>query len=255
MQRGSAKRLPDAGGYEVWLLCVGWLDFEPGDILPGEPVRGCVNALLLRGRRETLLVDAGSGPADVVWPGAAELEGALAAAGLAPSDVDGVVLTHLDFDHAGGVLAGEWPDALEPAFPRVIVSEVDIDVWRNRAADESTVATRLVHAYEAAGRLELAADGQEFRPGLRLVSAPGHREGHCVLLIGDELVYGADVLHHAQHVEHPEWDAAFDADAAQALATRREWIARLAEAGTPVAFSHVPELGRILPGPRWSGPS
>ena len=119
MKAGEAQKLPDAAGYETWLLCMGSIEAAPGLMLPDEAATLPVNALLLRGHGETLLVDAGSGPADVIWPGAASLEEALAAAGTTADEIDAVVLTHLDFDHAGGALAGvrEW--VLTPAGERV----------------------------------------------------------------------------------------------------------------------------------------
>jgi glyoxylase-like metal-dependent hydrolase (beta-lactamase superfamily II) len=240
-------RLPDARGYELRLLDVGSLSFEAGDVLPDRPVTTCVNALLVRGRGQTLLVDAGSGPADVLWPGAAGLQSALAGEGVEVDEIDAVVLTHLDFDHAGGTLVGTWPDDVRAAFPRLVVSAVALEEVR-----ELQVAGRVLAAYEGEGALELVEDGVEFRPGLRLVSAPGHRQGHCALLVGDEFVFAADVLHHETHIEHPEWDRKFDADPELALETRRTWIERLAESGTPVAFTHIPSRGRVLPGPVWS---
>jgi glyoxylase-like metal-dependent hydrolase (beta-lactamase superfamily II) len=248
---GTAKRLPDAAGYEIWLLDVGSLDFEAGGVLPDRPATVCVNALLVRGHGETLLVDAASGPFDVIWPGANRLEDALAAVGVRRREIDAVVLTHLDFDHAGGALAGTWPDELRPAFPRAILSAVDFPGKRPGERDDWDVGRTLIPGYRAVAALETVDDGAEFRPGLTLVSAPGHRPGHAVLLFGDELVFGADLLHHEEHVAHPEWDAFADADAALALETRRRWIERLAGAGTPVAFSHLPTRGRILPGPTW----
>jgi glyoxylase-like metal-dependent hydrolase (beta-lactamase superfamily II) len=131
-----------------------------------------------------------------------------------------------------------------------VISELGIDWWRQREPSEWNAGTRIVETYEAAGGLELV-DESQFRPGLRLVSAPGHRQGHCVVLLGDELVHGADLLHHALHVEHPEWDGYYDEDVPLALATRRQWYSRLAESETPVVFAHVPERGRIVGGPKW----
>jgi glyoxylase-like metal-dependent hydrolase (beta-lactamase superfamily II) len=250
---GKATRLPDVAGYEAWLLRVGALEFEPGWVLPGRAARVDVNALLLRGHGETILIDAGSGPADVIWPGAPEhtLDEALAQAGIAKADVDAVVLTHLDFDHAGGALTGTWRDDLRPAFPRAILSEVDLGVLRPGEPENWDVATPIISLYRAAGTLELAADAAEFRPGLRLVSAPGHRPGHCVVLIGEELVHGADLIHHEEHLEHPEWDSTGDADPDVGLATRRAWFDRLAQSEVPVVFSHLPTRGRVRPGGRW----
>jgi glyoxylase-like metal-dependent hydrolase (beta-lactamase superfamily II) len=251
MSGGTARRLPDAAGYEIWLLDVGSLDFEPGGVLPDRAATVCVNALLVRGPGETLLVDAASGPADVVWPGANKLEAAVADAGARLEEIDAVVLTHLDFDHAGGALAGTWRDDLRPAFPRAILSAVDFPGKRPVEPEDWDVGTPLIAMYRAAGALDLVEDGAELRPGIRLVSAPGHRPGHCVLEFGDEFVFGADLLHHEEHVKHPEWDMLADVDAGLALETRRRWIDRLAAEGTPVAFSHLPARGRILPGPSW----
>jgi glyoxylase-like metal-dependent hydrolase (beta-lactamase superfamily II) len=251
MSGGTARRLPDAAGYEVWLLCVGALDFPEGELIPNREVTICVNALLLRGYGKTLLVDAGSGPADVLWPGAAELDRGLSAAGVSESDVDGVVLTHLDFDHAGGALTGTWPGEVRPVFPRAIMSAVDFGVGRPGEPEDWDVGTRLIEAYDQAGGLELVADGAEFRPQLRLVVAPGHRPGHAVVLIGQELVFGADLVHHEAHIDNPHWDTSNDVDPELALTTRRSWIARLEETATPVAFSHIAQRGLVASGPTW----
>jgi glyoxylase-like metal-dependent hydrolase (beta-lactamase superfamily II) len=252
MDGGEATRLPDAAGYELWLLCVGRMDFAPGQALADRAVSICVNALLLRGHGLTVLVDAGSGPADSIHPGAALLDEALESADVTSDEIDAVVLTHLDFDHAGGVLAGTWPDEVRGAFPRVVISSVDFGQRRPAEPDDWDTGTRVIRAYGQDGRLEQAASGVEFMPGLRLVSAPGHRPGHCVLLVGDELVHAADLLHHEEHVEAPEHDNWSDADPEVALRTRLAWLERLARDETPVVFSHFSGRGRILPAYQWA---
>jgi glyoxylase-like metal-dependent hydrolase (beta-lactamase superfamily II) len=249
MSAGAATRLPDAAGYEVHLLCCGHLAMAPGTVLPDRGVETPVNALLLRGHDEVVLVDAGSGVVDRWWPGGADLDGALAAAGTTAAAVTCLVLTHLDFDHAGGALAGTWRSPVTPRFDRVVVLDEDLDWWRGRT--DPNLGTPLLLEVEPAGVLDPVPAGVEFAPALTLVPLPGHRPGQAGVLVGDELLHAADLLHHALHVEHPEWDHEYDHDVPLALATRREWIARLERTGLPVVFSHVAGRGRIVAGPRF----
>jgi glyoxylase-like metal-dependent hydrolase (beta-lactamase superfamily II) len=206
-----------------------------------------INVLLLRGA-STVLVDAGTGILAPWWPfdGFEEdMVGALSWAGLVVDDIELVVVTHLDFDHVGGLVSGSWPDGLEVAFANatVAVPAGAADWARSADPDESLNAgSRIVDYLEREGRLiEVAANG-EAAPGVRLRPAPGHRPGHSLVEIDREpsLTHGADVLHHALHAEHPEWDGMGDADRGLGLATRRSLLAELATRGTCCVFSHIP---------------
>ena len=241
--------LPDAAGYRVDLLDLGELSFDPGKLLPEAPVTVPVTALLLRGNGTTVLIDCGSGGYDSDLEGTELLRAALAEHGLSVGDVETLVLTHMDGDHAGGALAGTWPDDVRAAFGRVVILDEAIDWWRART--DPCLGTGLVAALERDGVLEPVAAGVEFAPHLRFESAPGHRPGHAAVWIGDEFVHGADILHVAEHVANPAWDAYFDTDEALGLQTRLQWIDRLVESGTPVLFSHNAARGRIVAGPAW----
>jgi glyoxylase-like metal-dependent hydrolase (beta-lactamase superfamily II) len=208
------------------------------------PVRTPVNAVLLRGHGRTILVDSGSGPFVTSWPGATdELAARLDAEGATPGVV---ILTHLDFDHSGGLVAAGGPDGLAPALPGVpvIAPAAAVAEARRDAADESP-GPRVIAALDRAGLVEGYEDGDEPAPGLRLRSAPGHRVGHSILEIGASLVHAVDIVHHPLHVEHPEWDQTWDFEPEVALATRRTILAELAERGSTVVTSHFASPGRI----------
>jgi glyoxylase-like metal-dependent hydrolase (beta-lactamase superfamily II) len=221
-------------GWKVSLLELGRLPMEAEKLAPAGALAGSepipVNGLLLSREGETVLVDSGSGPLTALWPGATDVG---LPSGLAP---DLVVLTHLDFDHLGGLVT----ESMEPVFPeaRVVMAEgagrIEPDLDRRRASRR---------AFEAL-EVEELPEG-EIVPGVYLRSAPGHRAGHSIVEVEDELVHLADLVHHTLHVEHPEWDAATDDDPACALATRRAILAEVADRGVIVVGSHLPGPGRV----------
>jgi glyoxylase-like metal-dependent hydrolase (beta-lactamase superfamily II) len=214
-----------------------------------QPVEVPVNALLLRRAAEAVLVDTGSGIADGWWPGAAGLERELAAAGCDPGAVTRIVITHLDFDHSGGLLGGRWPDDLRPAFPRARVAVLadGLGWWRERDPDAPfNAGTRALRTLACHGLLDELADGDAVAEGMRIVAAPGHRPGHACVVVDGALAHLADVVHHRAHVSHPEWDPQFDADPATAHATRLRWLAWAADERVDVVHAHVAGVGRIV---------
>jgi len=54
----------------------------------------------------------------------------------------------------------------------------------------------------------------------------------------DPFVFAADTFHNVEHVAHPEWDTSSDADGELALATRRRFLAQLADTGARTAITH-----------------
>jgi glyoxylase-like metal-dependent hydrolase (beta-lactamase superfamily II) len=239
----------EADGWDVSLLEVAVVPIEAEHLGPAGTFEGIlrppVNALLLRGHGRTVLVDSGPGPLVGMWEGATERLAEVLAAEDAEPDL--LIATHLDFDHCGGFVGGTWPDGLVAAFPnrRVLAPAEAVERARQRVVDEQP-APQVVATLDASGLLDEYVDGDEPAPGLRLRSAPGHRVGHSILEIGGSVVHAADVFHHPLHVEHPEWDTAFDSDPELGLETRKALLAELAGRGVTVVVSHIDSPGRIV---------
>ena len=209
------------------------------------------NCLYLQAGEYQVLVDIGWGKGGERGEGA--LLERLLAAGIAPADIDVVLLTHLDGDHVGGITT---PDG-QFAFPNAdyVVSEEAWEVWTDDARSAHLPERQVTLARETLGqiqsRLEVVPPEVEFLPGLTLISAPGHRPGHVALEVASQgalLYHLADAVGHPLLMEHPSWHWSFDSWPEQAEADRRRLLALAAERQALVFGSHLPfpGLGHVV---------
>lgn len=159
----------------------------------GSRERLALRPLLVIAGNRRLLVDPGLGD----WPPTAigdgwhrdeptALDQSLRAAGLEPTDITDVILTHLHIDHCGGTLTGS-PAGTSLRFPRarhfVQRREWDHAVAgagrRHRSGYHPTAFLPLA----AAGVLELVDGDAEPAPGITLRLTPGHTPGFQLVLV------------------------------------------------------------------------
>ena len=121
----------------------------------------------------------------------------LAAAGFKPEDIDVVVLSHLHFDHAGGVLA-QWQEGAAPSlvFPNASYI-VGREHWERalhpHPRDRASFITELPALLEGTGRLELVdgAYSKTLGNAVRFHYSDGHTPGLMLSeIVGPEMVDG-----------------------------------------------------------------
>jgi glyoxylase-like metal-dependent hydrolase (beta-lactamase superfamily II) len=201
-----------------------------------------------------VLVDTG---ADGLAPTTGRLMQNLQDVGIAPGDIDTVILTHGHPDHIGG----NTDAGGKPAFPnaRYVMWRDEWNFWTSKQAeqrlDEHLREVLIKFACENLPPIEAKTDlidrEKEIVPGIRAVEARGHTPGHMALEIaskGEQLLCISDAALHPIHLEQPEWYAAVDLDPGQAVATRRQLLHRAADQNALVLAFHFPfpGIGRIV---------
>ncbi|HEY3271357.1 MAG TPA: MBL fold metallo-hydrolase [Geothrix sp.] len=213
-----------------------------------------VNAFLVRMPGRIVLVDTGIGKDPEEDSG--HLTEQLAAAGVAPSDIDLILITHDHFDHIGGLLKADGTRAFPKAVLRVARREhafwtEDPSRLPERLRDRAPKLKALFGVYEKAGAFRPFEDGEELAPGLRALPAHGHTGGHTVYAFtseGQELWCIGDLIHFgAVQFQRPEVGVAFDLDGGRAVQVRQELFRKAARRKVVLAGAHLPRIVRITP--------
>ncbi|KQW43648.1 MULTISPECIES: MBL fold metallo-hydrolase [unclassified Roseateles] len=187
----------------------------------------CCHCLLVETRDGLALVDTGFGQRDVANPRARlsgfflallspdfrqEMTAAhqIAALGYRPADVRHIVLTHLDFDHAGGL--DDFPETtihlLQRERDEAFRQTTWLDRQRYRPQQWSSHPRWRLHGAsggEAWFGFDQVCTGQGLPAGIALVPLPGHTFGHAGVAVdmgGRWLLQAGDAYFH-----HREMDA------------------------------------------------
>ncbi|MBU2667213.1 MBL fold metallo-hydrolase [Actinoplanes bogorensis] len=205
-------------------------------------LRTVLHTWLIRSQGRTILLDTGAGNhkerpyASVYAHHDTAYLANLAAAGVAPEDVDLVINTHLHVDHVG------WNTRLDgrewvPTFPRAtyLMPAADFDYWNplknprppgdgNQNVFEDSVAP--VHA---AGQVQLWSGSHRIDSDLVLEAHPGHTPGSSVLRLESGALFVGDMLHSPVQIAQPDVNSCWCEDQAMARAARRRLLAEAAD--------------------------
>ena len=244
----------DAGsilGPAPWVL---WRDVVGDELDAERRLVQALNCLLVETPAGRVLVETGIGervPEKMRRVRAVEGDPILPAmrkAGFDPGSVDVVAMSHLHFDHAGGLLDADG----RRAFPRAtIVAQraewaVALDDNPRNTAAYDQPELRLVQAWGAEG----AADGErEVLPGVSVVPTGGHSGGHQGVVVrgprGTVAFFGDLAMR--PWSTNPRWVTAFDDFPLDSVRVKARLFDRAAEEAWTVILSHearVP-IGRL----------
>ena len=197
-----------------------------------------------------VLFDTGMGTQKMFGPQTGRLIRSLLEAGIAPAQIDAVVISHAHIDHIGGLVNA----ANQRLFPnaKIYLSQADFDFWTDeKKIADPKVKDFVLHARKNLlpyrDRLVWVKDGQAVLPGITALAAPGHTVGHTIYMIeseGQKACFVGDLTHHqVLLVERPRLEFAYDTDPKQSAATRVKMLDMLAANKIPLMAYHFPWPG------------
>ncbi len=266
---GESRRF--AGGVTVRVVRAGWFRPDAGGFFGVVPrplwsrlvetdERGrllCrLNLLLIDAGGKRILVETGTGSRmtdrdrDIKGVEGGEPAVALAAVGEDPASIDFVIVSHLHYDHAGGMLG---PDG-GPSFPnaRYVVQRDEAEAAHgDELRVQGIMEVEQLDVVRAAGQLAEVSGEVELVEGVRVVRTGGHTRGSQAVLMGSErgggragdpterAIFWGDLIPTRWQVP-VRWTSAYDDYPIDAIEMRNELVGRAASEGWWSYFTHDP---------------
>jgi glyoxylase-like metal-dependent hydrolase (beta-lactamase superfamily II) len=174
---------------------------------------------------------------------------ALRNAGFDPDTVDLIALSHLHFDHAGGLLTADGARAFPRARVIAQAREWEFALGPNPRLQASydQPELRLVEAWAR----PTSADGDvEVLPGVSVIRTSGHSGGHQAIVVrGPEGTLGfIGDLFMRPWGANPRWISSFDDFPLTSVEAKTQLFGRAAEEGWTIVLSHEPRrpVGRLV---------
>jgi N-acyl homoserine lactone hydrolase len=203
------------------------------------PLRLPVPAYVIETERERILVDTGLHPGapEAIGPFRLDQEPCIADQ-VDLATITRVVLTHLHFDHAGGL-------SLVPPSVPVVVQRREWEAGHDAAAVRRNFFLPSDYGDDRPvtlvdGDHDLLGDGS-----VQLLLTPGHTPGHQSVRVGERLVIGGDVTHFASGLDDRRFPVFADDFSSQASSAER--LRELRDGGATVLPGHDPDV--LVPGP------
>jgi glyoxylase-like metal-dependent hydrolase (beta-lactamase superfamily II) len=245
---------PDAGGFFGVVPRPLWERFTGTDERGRLLIR--LNLLLIESAGKRVLVETGTGvrmtdkDRDIKGVEGGDPAEALRAVGEDPASIDFVVISHLHYDHAGGLVDADGRPNFRNA--RYVIQREEAEAAHG---DELRLAGLMeveqLDLVRAAGQLAEVSGEVEMVPGVRVLPTGGHTRGSQALLIGaaeggaragdphDRAIFWGDLIPTRWQIP-VRWTSAFDDYPIDAVEIRNALVRRAADEGWWCYFTHDP---------------
>jgi glyoxylase-like metal-dependent hydrolase (beta-lactamase superfamily II) len=216
-----------------------------------------LNEVVVRSGGQTILIDAGLGEEYPDFPRAGQWGQRLGAAGIDLGSVTDVVLTHMHFDHVGGLLVDGVKERLRPDL-RIHVAAAEVKFWASPDFSRTAMPPALADLARRASKQFLDEYRSQLRPfdeecevapGVVVRRTGGHTPGHSVVRLAsgdDRLMFAGDAIFPVSF-DHPEWHNGFEHDPEEATRVRLQLLRELVATGAWLVATHMPfpSVGRV----------
>lgn len=218
-------------------------------LLP-EVIDWSLNQVVVRSGDRTILIDSGLGEEYPGFERTARWAPRLEAAGIDLASVTDVVLTHMHFDHVGGLLVDGVKEQLPPNV-RIHAAAAEAEFWESPDFSRTVVpqpvadairqsAQRFLKKYRS--QLRTFESEYEVAPGVVVHRTGGHTPGHSIVRLAsgtDRLTFVGDAVLPASF-DQPGWHNGFEHDPEEAVRVRLRLLRELAATGEPLVGTHLP---------------
>ncbi|WP_137703117.1 MBL fold metallo-hydrolase [Marimonas lutisalis] len=226
------------------------VDFLKAHYLNSEQNYAHTNHVFVELGDAKVLVDVGSGSRFFSTTG--RLVANMEAAGIDPSSITHVFITHAHPDHIWGI-RDDFDEAIFPD-AAYFIGEAEHAYWMqddlaNKVAPEDQqFVVGAVNSINVDGvEWNFVTDGDEIAPGISVMNSFGHTAGHMSLRVesgGKQLIATGDALSHGWlNFAHPEWYNGIDADPEATVASRKAMLDMAAADGIALLGYHFPFPG------------
>jgi glyoxylase-like metal-dependent hydrolase (beta-lactamase superfamily II) len=252
---------PDAGGFFGVVPQALWSRFPGTDTDERGRLLCRLNLLLVEAGGKRILVETGTGSRmdakdrDIKGVEGGDPVTALRAVGIDPASIDFVVLSHLHYDHAGGMVDSDGRPNFSKA--RYVVQREESEAAHgDELRLQGLMETEQLDRVRAAGQLAEVSGQVELVEGVSVTRTGGHTRGSQAVLIGKataggraddpqgRAVFFGDLIPTRWQLP-VRWTSAYDDYPISAVEIRNELVPRAAAEGWWCYFTHDP--GEDLP--------